>query len=48
MMDIKYRLEIDGIFQFCLGMVCGDSLYKIDLLFFNTANYNVGVSDING
>ena len=47
-MDVKDRLEVDRILQFCLGVVRGNPLYKVNLLFFDTANYNVGVSDING
>ena len=31
-MDVKDRLEVDRILQFCLGVVRGNPLYKVNLL----------------
>ena len=48
MINIKDCLNINGIFQFCLCPNRRDTLCKIYFFFIYTANYNVGVSDING
>ena len=47
MVNIKNRLQINGVFQFCLRPDSGKPLYKINLFIVYTAHYNVGVSDIN-
>ena len=48
LVDVQQKLNIYGIFQFCLGTYCGKSFYKMCFLFVDTTNHDVGISDIYG
>ena len=47
MVNVQNIFNINGIFQFCLGMDSGKTLHKQTFSLLDTANDNICISDIN-